>query len=502
MITNILEYLESTVQAHPEKIAFSDGFDSISFKDLHKLSKIGGSYLCNHGVERAPVMIIMDKHPNEIVAFLSVIYAGGYYVPIDSEMPIRRIETIAQTLSCQLIICDSKNLKLAQTIGVKNIITFEELVAGDVREEALGDVRRNQIDTDPIYIVFTSGSTGIPKGVVACHRSVIDYTEALSEALKFDSNNVFGNQTPLYFDAPLKEIMPTLKFGATTYFIPKKLFMFPIKLVEYLNEHKINTICWVVSALTMISAFGVFDKMKPGYLTTVAFGSEVFPLKQFNIWIQSLPQAEFYNLYGPTEATGMSCYWHCDRQIEDGEAIPIGKPFKNTRILLINDKGHPAVCDEPGEIYICGTCVTLGYYQNKDKTSEAFVQNPLHSNYPDIVYKTGDLAKYNKSGELVFISRKDFQIKHMGHRIELGEIESAADSFDGVARACCIYNNEKKKIHMFYMGSIGEKDLSTQLKDYLPRYMIPATLTKLDSLPLTANGKLNRQELNKIASTL
>lgn len=502
MITNILEYLEATVQRYPDKIAFSDGCDSVSFKDLSELSQIGGSFLCKLGCEQMPVMIIMDKHPNEIIAFLSVIYAGGYYVPIDADMPPRRIETISQTLSCKLIICDNKNKHLADNIAGANVITFEELATGTVDYIALGDVRARQLDTDPIYIVFTSGSTGIPKGVSACHRSVIDYTETLSEALKFSNDNVFGNQTPLYFDAPLKEIMPTLKFGATTYFIPKKLFMFPIKLVEYLNEHKINTICWVVSALTMISAFGVFDKIKPEYLTTVAFGSEVFPLKQFNIWRQALPSANFYNLYGPTEATGMSCYWYCDRQIVEGESIPIGRPFKNTRILLINEQGQSSSKGEPGEIYICGTCVTLGYYRNSDKTAESFVQNPLHNNYHDIVYKTGDIGKYNEYGELVFVSRKDFQIKHMGHRIELGEIEAAADSFEGVARACCIYDSQNKKIRMFYMGSIAEAKLSAGLKDYLPRYMLPATIVKMEQLPLTANGKLNRQELNKIISKL
>ena len=362
----------------------------------------------------------------------------------------------------------------------------------------MSNIRNNQIDTDAIYVVFTSGSTGVPKGVSACHRSVIDYTETLSCALSFNENNIFGNQTPLYFDAPLKEIMPTLKFGATTYFIPKKLFMFPIKLVEYLNENKINTICWVVSALTMISAFGVFDKLKPIYLTTVAFGSEVFPIKQFNIWKQALPEAVFYNLYGPTEATGMSCYWKADRELDEGEAIPIGRPFKNTRILLINAEGKQVAANETGEIYICGTCVTLGYYANSEKTAEAFVQNPLNFSYRDIVYKTGDLARYNEHGELVFVSRRDYQIKHMGHRIELGEIEAAADTVPGVARACCIYDKEKKKIKMFYVGTVSEADLMAYLKEYIPRYMLPNTLLKLEQLPLTANGKLDRLALSQI----
>lgn len=499
MKTNILEYLEETVHRVPNKIAFSDGSNSITYDDLYYQARSGGSLLCKLGCYNEPILIIMDKHPNEIVAFLSVIYAGCFYVPIDAEMPSKRISVISETTKARYIICDEKNLDLANKIDGAQTITFGELVANPIDNYALSDVRNRQIDTDAIYVVFTSGSTGIPKGVSACHRSVIDYTETLSCALGFNENNVFGNQTPLYFDAPLKEIMPTLKFGATTYFIPKKLFMFPIKLVEFLNENKINTICWVVSALTMISAFGVFDKLKPEFLTTVAFGSEVFPIKQFNIWKRALPRASFYNLYGPTEATGMSCYWRADRELGEGEAIPIGRPFKNTRILLIDEAGKRVNPGEVGEIYICGTCVTLGYYSNKKKTEEAFVQNPLNSSYRDIVYKTGDLARYNEYGELVFVSRRDYQIKHMGHRIELGEIEAAADSIAGVSRACCIYDNDKKKIRMFYIGAVEEVELMSCLKEYIPRYMLPNTIVKLDQLPLTPNGKLDRLALSQLS---
>ena len=495
MITNILEYLEATVVAVPDKIAFSDGTDSLTHRQLYDAARSGGSRLISLGCGREPVMVIMDKHPCEVAAFLSVIYAGGFYVPVDAEMPPLRMQSIAGTTRPRFVICDDKNIENARRIPNARVITYEELVNYKADDVALGDVRRDQLDTDPIYIVFTSGSTGVPKGVLACHRSVIDYTENLSEALHFGRDNVFGNQTPLYFDAPLKEIMPTLKFGATTYFIPRRLFMFPLKLVEYLNEHRINTVCWVVSALTMISSLGALDKVRPEYLKTVAFGSEVFPKKQYNIWRHVLPEAVFYNLYGPTEATGMSCWWRADRELDDEEPIPVGRPFRNTRIYLIDDNGHQAAPGETGEIYIGGTCVTMGYYDNPDKTGQAFVQNPLVTAYRDIVYKTGDMGRYNDYGELVFVSRRDYQIKHMGHRIELGEIEAAADRFDGVARSCCLYDNQKRRIRLFYVGDAAVSELTSYLKGYLPRYMLPAEVTRLESLPLTPNGKLDRRAL-------
>ena len=211
------------------------------------------------------------------------------------------------------------------------------------------------IDTDPIYIVFTSGSTGVPKGVAACHRSVLDYITQLSEVLGFDGDTVFDNQSPLYFDACLKELYPALRYGATTYLIPKKLFSMPVALVDYLNRHQINTICWVVSALSMVSAFGTFQEVKPRYLRTVAFGSEVFPLQQFRLWRQALPRADFVNLYGPTGGTGMCCFYRVDREFEDGEPIPIGRPFPNREILLLTPEGAPAKPGEAGELCIRST---------------------------------------------------------------------------------------------------------------------------------------------------
>lgn len=495
MITNILEYLERTVAEVPDKVAFSDGTDSLTFAQLYDAARRGGSRLIELGLGSEPVPIIMDKHPNELAAFLAVIYAGGFYVPIDADMPPLRMAAIAENTRPRFLICDERNRKSTAAFEDATVITYEELISYQIDEISLRDVRERQLDTDPIYIVFTSGSTGVPKGVLACHRSVIDYTESLSAALGFDRDSVFGNQTPLYFDAPLKEIMPTLRFGATTYLIPRQLFMFPVRLVEYLNEHRINTVCWVVSALTVISSLGALDKVRPQYLRTVAFGSEVFPKKQYGIWRRALPETVFYNLYGPTEATGMSCWWRADRELEEDEPIPVGRPFRNTRIYLLNEGGRPAAPGEVGEIYIGGTCVTMGYYANPEKTEQAFVQNPTVDGYRDIVYKTGDLGRYNEHGELVFVSRKDYQIKHMGHRIELGEIEAAADRLDGVARACCLYDAERRKIRLFYVGEATEAQLTAYLRDYLPRYMLPGELRRLESLPLTANGKLDRRAL-------
>ncbi|MCD8299875.1 MAG: amino acid adenylation domain-containing protein [Clostridiales bacterium] len=500
MHNNVLNYLYDIVKIKPDKLAYSDGEAGLTFSEVNERTARIGSFLAGKHIYKKPVVVFMKKSPEEITAFFGIIAGGCFYVPIDEEMPRGRIQLILDNVHTPLIICDETTIGIAEGFeaGDAGIILYEDLLATDTDEAALSSVYDKAIDTDPIYIVFTSGSTGIPKGVAACHRSVIDYIEQLSEVLGFNENTVFGNQTPLYFDACLKELYPTLKFGATTYLIPRECFSFPVKLVEYLNKHKINTICWVVSALTMISAFKTFDSVKPKYLKTIAFGSEVFPIKQFKLWREAVPEAAFTNLYGPTEGTGMCCYYRCDRDFADDEVIPIGRPFPNREILLLTEDGKPVPAGEPGEICVRGTSVTLGYYNDPERTAAAYVQNPLNPCYPEIIYRTGDIARYNEAGELIFVSRKDFQIKHMGHRIELGEIEVNVNMLPEIKLCACIYDTKRGKIVLFYVGDITEKDLILSLKGSLPRYMLPNRVKRLEEMPLTANGKIDRVSLKKM----
>lgn len=502
MQNNVLNYLYRIVGQKPDKVAYSDGTVSLTFQEVYDRCRKIGSFLAEKNIYKKPVVVFMKKSPYEITAFFGIVAGGDFYVPIDEEMPSGRIQLILNNVQSPLIICDETTAEIAKTfeVGDGEIVLYDDVVKAEIDDTKLDIIYKKAIDIDPIYIVFTSGSTGIPKGVAACHRSVIDYIEQLSEILSFNEDTVFGNQSPLYFDACLKELYPTLKFGATTYLVPKSCFSFPTKLVEYLNEHKINTICWVVSALTMISAFGTFDSVKPEYLHTVAFGSEVFPIKQFKKWKEALPDANFTNLYGPTETTGMCCYYRVEREFEDGEVIPIGHPFPNREIMLLSEDGKSVKDGEQGEICVRATSLTLGYYNDPVRTSEVFVQNPTNTCYPELIYKTGDIGRYNEAGELCFVSRKDFQIKHMGHRIELGEIEVNVNMLDGIKLSACIYDTQKSKIVLYYVGDAPEKDVILAMKSRLPRYMLPNKTVRLESMPFTANGKIDRVTLKKMQS--
>ncbi|MCM1542167.1 MAG: amino acid adenylation domain-containing protein [Blautia sp.] len=494
MQNHILSDLYRAAEEKPDKVAYSDGKSGLTFREVYDQSQSIGSYMHKKGIYKKPIVIFMRKSPQEVTAFFGTVAGGNFYVPVDEEMSGGRIQMILDQVKPPMIICDEDTEALVQKFQVENceVRRYSDLIRTEADRDALEHIYDSAIDTDPVYIVFTSGSTGVPKGVAACHRSVRDYIEQLSETLGFHEDTVFGNQAPLYFDACLKEIYPTLKFGATTYLIPKYCFSYPVALVEYLNTHRINTICWVVSALTMISAFDTFKTVKPEYIHTIAFGGEVFPVKQLRLWREALPEASFVNLYGPTECTGMCCFFRVEREFAEDEVIPIGRPFPNRELLLLTEDGKAAAAGEQGEICVRGSALTLGYYQDWERTQEAFVQNPLNAAYPELIYRTGDIGRYNERGELCFVSRQDAQIKHMGHRIELGEIEVNANEIQGVKMAVCVYNKEKQKIILCYLGDIAEKELMTELKWKLPRYMLPNQVVRLEKMPFTANGKVDR----------
>jgi len=230
-------------------------------------------------------------------------------------------------------------------------------------------------------------------------------------------------------------------------------------------------------------------------LRRVQFGGEAMSMKHLNRWRAAYPNVVFANLYGPTEVTDTCTYYIFDRPFHDTDPMPIGHPCKNKDVFLLNEKNQLVADNEIGEICVRGTGVAYGYYNMPEKTRDSFVQNPLQNAYAEIIYRTGDLARYNDHGELVYISRKDFQIKHMGHRIELGEIETAASSVTGVGIAACCYDYQHSKIVLFYTGETDKKEIISMLKTHLPEYMIPGRYIHMESMPMNLNGKVDRQKL-------
>ncbi len=490
-------YLEETVRIYSEKNALIDARREITFGKLQEESKRIGTALINCGFEKQPIVVYMDKSIEVVASFLGVAYSRNFYSPIDANMPIKRVAKILETLQPKAVIT-KRECNIDRAVwGDIRILYYEDLMAETIDEEAITSVKTRAIDTDILYVLFTSGSTGTPKGVIICHRSVIDYTEWVTKTFGIDENHIFGNQAPFYFDNSILDIYQMLKTGATVYIIPEELFSFPIKLLEYISEHEINIVFWVPSALCLVANLKALGKRDISCLRKILFCGEVMPNKQLNMWRRILPNVLYANLYGPTEITDVCSYYIVNREFKDTDSLPIGYPCDNTDIIVLNENDQKVSDGEIGELCVRGTSLSFGYYNNPERTKEVFVQNPLNRQYPEVIYRTGDLVRYNEFGELVYCSRKDFQIKHRGHRIELGEIEKAVSSISHINSCCCLYDDNKKKLVLFYTGEIEKEDIITLIKELLPDYMIPEIYRKLNEMPMNLNGKIDRTRLSE-----
>ncbi len=495
ILKNVLEYLENSAKKFPDKTAFTDESGEITFKELLYKAKSLGTEIAKLNIRNSPVGVFVERSFETLIGFFGVLYSGNFYVPIDPKMPEQRIDIILNKTNPALIVYTTKTEKTAKTLNVDSI-SFNQKT--QINEEQLSNIRRKALDTDPVYVIFTSGSTGTPKGIVVSHKCVIDFTEWMAEACEVTEEEVMGNQAPFYFDCSVKDIYLTLKLGATTHIIPKKLFMVPLKLVEFLDEKKVTALFWATSAFHLVASSGILAKKAPSHLKKVAPGGEAMLAKHLNVWKKALPYVKYTNLYGPTEITVDCSYYPIDREFEDYEAIPIGKACDNKEIILLDEKLNPVKQGEPGEICVRGTGVTFGYYNDPEKTKEAFIQNPLNNRYPEIIYRTGDIGIEQNDGNIVFQARRDGQIKHMGYRIETGEIERAVNSFEKLKAAACFFDKETDRIICAFEGDCESNEILGHIKAIIPKYMFPNIFIKLDNMPYNANGKIDRPSLERI----
>ena len=432
MVRNVLDYLEKSAGNYGDKKAYIGENTSLTFAELKDCARRIGTALTDHIEKGKPVAVYMEKTPEAIAAFMGIVYAGGIYVPIDVSMPQRRAEMIFDTLQNNCVITDESSIQKLESMEFSGqIFLYSDLVNSEINTGRLADIYRRTIDCDPLYIIFTSGSTGVPKGVVQNHRAVIDFIEWFSETAHFDNNCIFANQAPFYFDMSVKDIYGTLRNGASDYIVPHQLFSFPAKLFTYLNENKINTLTWATSAICLNVNEQAFEKEPPHFVKSVCFGGEAMPVKVLNLWRKYLPDTMFMNMYGPTETAVDCTYYIVDREFDVTEKLPAGRPCYNTDIIILNGN-EPVKKNEVGEICVRGSSLAHGYYNNPEKTKEVFIQNPLQTAYPELIYRTGDLGFFNDDGMIMFSARKDDQIKHMGFGLELGEIETTLNTIPGI----------------------------------------------------------------------
>lgn len=505
MNIHLLDTFEKTVSKRASKIAVVHNTQSITFDELQKKSVCLGSHIVEltKGCVNTPVAVFLPKEIQTVVADIGIMYSSNPFMNLDVKTPKERIVNILNLIRPAAIITSSKFDKFFDGIELPKILIDQlDFNSLPISVSELNQRKSQLIDTDPFCLINTSGSTGTPKGVVLNHRSFFDFMTVSREKFGFVGSEILGSLSPVVFDIFDFELCMLMIFGSQIVLLDAMLAAFPARLLESLAANHVSFIFWVPSIMVNIANMQLLDKIALPDLKLVWFAGEVFPTKQFLVWYDKLPQTKFANLYGPIEITLDCTYYEVKERPVGSEALPIGIPYRNTDVMILNDNDEKCGVDEEGELCVRGTSLAMGYYNNPEKTAAAFVQNPLNKSYPELIYRTGDMAYVRKDGNIIFKGRKDSLIKHMGYRIELGEIEHVVENDLKLVKYCCaVYHYEKKEIVLFYENDaeIADKDFRKEISKVFPSYMIPSVYIKMDELPRNTNGKIDRLLLkNKV----
>lgn len=490
--TSVLEDLARQIAAQPEAVAVADAADKWTFARLGDGSDRLASCLIRRGVQPGqPVGVVARRSAAVVALFLAVLKAGGFYVPLDPDWKLEKLAHVCANAGLQLVLDTQTPGPLPD--GVTALVCGQAEWEAPADAAALAAIAARLRPENPLYLIYTSGSTGVPKGVLKTHGAMQSYIAAFTARYPATPADALGNQTPFFFDASAKDLYWMLHDGCRLEVLDTGLFSQPYHLIEYLNDRHITLISWVPSALVIVSQLDTFADILPNYLRAVFFIGEVFPMKHFLIWQNALPGVKFVNLYGQSELAGACCYYEVDRAFTPDDTLPIGRPFANAEVFLLDGDRVVTEPGQIGEIGIVSPALAAGYFGDAEKTAAAFCTFCDHGRTLRL-FRTGDMARYTPEGLLVFAARCDAQIKHMGYRIELGEIEAAANSLPEITGCACLYDTAKNRIVLFctVQDGVTKASLRKALREKLSTYMIPSKIEILPQLPRNANGKTDR----------
>lgn len=513
-------YLYASWQADPEKPALVDEHGAMTYDLLHSDSNRLAHCLAAGGVKRQDRAVICMKRSSLLVmAMMGILKADAIYVPVDAKAPAERLLKVITDSRPSAVICEEGLLPVLSRVkgimpDLRMVLVFGARTdAGDGTDMAptywqevpavtTEPPRYKNIDTDAAYILYTSGSTGSPKGVTISHLNVMNYIEWAVECFGIGTRDRILGTAPFHFDMSTFDIFATLKAGATLCIAPDRNLLFPGKLLDLIETERVTIWKGVSSLLMYLSSTGTIKPDRIPSLERVLFGGEVLPTRHLMNWMSTYPGKRFYNVYGPTEATGISTFYPVEKMPASiDEAIPIGKACANTEVLVLTDEDRLAKVGETGELCIRGSGLSAGYWDDEEKTARAFVPNPLGCTRHDRIYRTGDLARMREDGALEYLGRKDFQVKFMGYRIEMYEVEKAILALENIHQAavllCNASQSELSELVAFIEGPVtADADTILQgLGRSLPSYMVPKQIIPLERIPLNDRGKTDRAAL-------
>ncbi len=499
MTGNILEYIENAAFQWPNRVAFADEHESLTFAELWQEARRIGSALIPHTVRQMPVAVVMtDRSVHCVATLLGVASAGCPFAPLDAAMPPERLQIILEQLQPVALLCDEATRDAVRQVPTScPVLTVETLREAPVDEAALAALRQASSVWDILSIMFTSGSTGLPKGVAQSQYSYIAYTDATIDKYSFTQETVFGNQSPFFYANSIIDIYPPLKLGATVYILPGRCLSFPRMLVEQLRDHHITELTMTPSSYVKAAQAGVLEPGCLPELEYIILSGEAAHWQTLEAWMAAAPRAGVWNFYGSTEVFSVAV-WRLNRAFADGETIPVGVPFSQVEVLIVDEDDNPVPRGERGLMLIRDPWLCAGYYRDKARTDGAFVIDPLGRGTYSRYFRTGDIGQFNGEGQLIVHGRADSQIKRAGYRMELGEVEYALRTIPGWENGCVLYDRDSGKLACFYEGALTRAEISRALKKMLPRYAVPDTFVQLEAMPYTATMKIDREKLRRM----
>jgi amino acid adenylation domain-containing protein len=516
--------LTVSARRYPDKDALVYLDKKITYRDLDLLSNKLAATLLEKGAKRGDrIGVYINKSIPSIISILAVLKAGGIYIPLDTNAPLPRLAYIMENAGMKHLLTSTKKLDTLKKMALEKIPLEAVILTDDLagvnadlpvrvipwneisdRTEAILP-NNGSIETDLAYILFTSGSTGVPKGVMISHRSSLTFINWSCQEFQILPEDRVSSHAPLYFDLSIFDIFTSLKAGATIFLVPEEYSIFPRRLIRFIRDQGITVWYSVPSIIVHMMMHGRMNDYSFPALRLVLFAGEIFPVKYLRELMGIIPEAEFYNLYGPTETNVCTFYKVEHLDPEERRPVPIGKACATNEVFAMDDNNKIVTAmGKEGELYVRGPCVAQGYWRDPEKTEANFIENFHNPEYREKIYRTGDIVTLDEMGNYHLLGRKDTMIKSRGFRIELGEIEAALYVHEGVKEAVAIAvpddlitNKIKVLIVPMLPGSFTKIELEKHLSRLIPHYMMPELIEFRSALPKTSTGKIDRKALEK-----
>jgi amino acid adenylation domain-containing protein len=520
MVFLIHQAVDKAAERVPDNEALRCYEQSLTYAELAQKSNSLAQTLIQRGVKRGDrVGIYLPKSLESGLAIYGIMKAGAAYVPLDALAPVTRISYAVRDCGIRQLITEASMANhlrqiLAdgveldcligpphplQDVAVDCIPWHEVFDAPDSHPPEVGT-----IEQDLAYVMYTSGSTGSPKGIMHTHHSGLSYAKWAADAYRLNPQDRIANHSPLHFDISTYDFFAGAVAGSTVVVIPEEYTKLPASFSQLLASERISVIFTVPLAYIQLLLRGAIDQRDLSALRWIVYGGEPFPVKHLRALMEKLPNARFSNIYGPAEVNGVTFYHVPPLPPDWNEPIPIGRVCPFAQALVVDEDDQPVRQGEAGELLIRSPSMMQGYWGRPDLNKQAFLRRPVFADFEEVFYRTGDLVRRLPDGNLLFLGRKDRQVKIRGYRVELDEIEAALLSHEGIDEVAVFSVPDVEGSQKIEAAAILKAEATTSaeelgqfLSDVLPSYAVPHKIKVVQTFPRTTSGKIDRRELRQ-----